>query len=99
MIAPSLETLDEEIPRLRIDESLELERPHVLLRGFVRVAEHQFQERVCRQRLRRSAGQRADIPPSCTDSNNRANASGGGAVVWGASARWRDYRALAIVAA
>ncbi len=44
--AVAREPLDERLARLRIDEPLQLERAHVLLRRFRRVAEHQLQVRI-----------------------------------------------------
>ena len=59
--AVALKPLDESVARLRIDEPLELERPHVLLRRLRRVAEHQFQKRVGREGQRRGVRERADV--------------------------------------
>ena len=59
--AVALQPAEEAVARLRIDEVLELERPHVGLGGFDAEAEHQLEMRIRGQRLTRRAVDRADV--------------------------------------
>ena len=57
----ALQPAEEAVARLRIDEVLELERPHFVLGRVDAEAEHQLQVRVGGERLARCAVDRADV--------------------------------------
>ena len=59
--AVPLQTADETLARLRIDEVRDLERPHVVLGRFHTEAEHQFEMGIRGERLALIAVDRADV--------------------------------------